>query len=195
MSILTTTKRLIIATSLSLALPLGALADAPPGAGPDPAWEGHEHVTHGCAMMMHGMPGPELRHEGMFLGGPMSIDDGPPGFMRKLNLTEAQQDKIFAIQHAQAPQARDLSKAERKAHRELHDLVTSASFDEAKAKALTDALGKAVAQSALLHARTHHQIMEVLTPEQRQALEKDGPFGAGGDHGPRHHDDHDGMSQ
>ena len=139
--------------------------------------------------MMHGGPGGGMHH-----GMEMFAEGGPlPPMLRHLQLSEAQQDKVFAILHAQAPQARELGKAIHKAHRALHELMTGASFDDAKAKAVTDALGKAVADEALLHARTHRQIFDVLTPEQRQKLARLGEHGPGGEHDGAHHDDHPPM--
>jgi protein CpxP len=181
MKILPQMKQLVLVTSLVLAWPLAALADSPPGPGPDHMMGGpvHEHGMADCAMS-HGRA-----DGGMFHGEEMYGEDGPlAGALRHLELTEAQQDKIFAILHAQAPQARELGKAMRKAHRGLHELVTTGPYDDAKAKGLADALGKAVAESTLLHARTHHQVLEILTPEQREALAHHG------EHGPGHHGDH-----
>jgi periplasmic protein CpxP/Spy len=185
MNTLPKVKQLILVASLALACPLGALADSAPAAAPDhfaggPAY-GHE--MSGC-MMGYGPA-----HGGMFRSEEMFGEGGAlPPMLEHLQLNEAQQDKIFAIMHAQAPQAHELGKAIRNAHRGLHELVTGASYDDAKAKALTDALGKAVAESALLHARTHHQIFEVLTPEQRESLERCTDRGPGGGRGPCHQD-------
>lgn len=190
MNTLPQVKQFILVASLALACPLGALADPPPAGAPDHMAGGpaHEHEMPGC-MMEHGSA-----HGGMYHGAEMFGDDEDvPPMLRHLQLSEAQQDKVFAIMHAQAPQAREIGKAIRKAHRGLHELVMGASYDDAKAKALSDALGKAVADSALLHARTHRQIFDVLTPEQRQELERHGDHGPDGGHGARHHDDHPPM--
>ena len=192
MSMLLTTRRLIIVATMLLAVPLAGLADPPAAAGPDPGMDGPGpmHAMHGCEMAM----GHE--HGGMMHDGEMFGDDGPmPHMLRHLQLSEAQQDKIFTIMHAQAPQARELRKAVDKAHRALHELVTTGPFDDAKAKALSEALGKALSESMLLHARTHHQVLEVLTPDQRQELARHGEHGHGGEHGPAHHDDHAQMPQ
>ena len=192
MSILPTTRRLIMIAVVFLALPLRGLADPPAAPGPDHAADGrdHMHAMQGCEMSM----GQE--HGGMMHDGGMFADDGAmPHMLRHLQLSEAQQDKIFTILHAQAPQARELRKAMEKAHRGLHELVTTGPFDDAKAKALSEALGKALSDSALLHARTHHQILEVLTPDQRQELARHAEHGHGGDHGPGHHEDHAPMPQ
>jgi Spy/CpxP family protein refolding chaperone len=182
-------KRLIIMTGLALAFPLGALADSPAGAPPDHVADGpgHEHGMPDC-----GMP-PGMGHEGMFGGHERFEEHGAfPGGLHRLHLTEAQDDKIFSILHAQAPKARELHKEIGKAHRALHELGMAATYDDAKAKSLADALGKAIAESALLHQRTHHQILDVLTPEQRQALTQH--HAHDGEHGPSHHDDHSPMA-
>ena len=103
--------------------------------------------------------------------GPMTEGRGgpamhlPPG----VKLSEAQQDKVFAIIHAQEPQQRDQMHDMQKAHEALHALVADGKFDEAKAAPLAQAVGKAAAALALTKARTDAQINAVLTPEQRKA--------------------------
>jgi len=189
MNTLRSLKPLILAAGLALAAPFGALADPGPGAPPEHDMDGpmHGHEMGGC-MMAHGAGG------GMHHGMEMFAEGGPlPPMLRHLHLSDTQQDKIFAVLHAQAPQARDLGKAIHKAHSALHDLSTGAGFDDAKAKAAAEALGKAVADEALLHARTHRQIFDVLTPEQRQKLAQMGEHGPDGEHGGGHHDDHPPM--
>jgi len=188
MNSLSSLKSILLAASLALAAPVGAFADSMPGAPPDRDADGpgRGHEMAGC-MMGHGMS--DMHHGEDMLGD----GDAIPPMLRHLQLTEAQQDKVFAIVHAQAPQAREFRKAIRKAYRGLHELVTGTNYDEAKAKALTDALGKATADSALLHARTHRQIFDVLTPEQRQMLARHGEHGPDGMHGGRHDGDRGAM--
>jgi protein CpxP len=190
MSLLSRMKPLIFVATLVCAYPLIALADpaTPPGPGSAGDPPPHERGMGGCAMMMHegghdGMFGGGRwdGHDGMAGGGPMFGEGGPmPPFLRGLHLSEAQQDKVFTIMHAQAPQAREQAKTLRKAHRAMHELATSAKYDDAKAKALSDALAKAISDMALLHARTAHQVYEVLTPEQREAFERHARHHAGG---------------
>jgi protein CpxP len=172
---------LMLLAGLALGMPFAALADSAAPMPPEHAMEGpgHGHEMGGC--MEHDGAG------GIHHGMEMFAEGGPlPPMLRHLQLSEAQQDKVFAILHAAAPQARELRKAMEKAHHGLHELVTGASFDDAKAKSLTDALGKSMADEALLHARTHRQIFDVLTPEQRQMLAHHGERGTdGGHHGDR----------
>lgn len=104
-------------------------------------------VEHG-KMLQHKGPG---RHADPFAG---------------LNLTEQQRTQM-----------RDLMKQERTAHprgegkehrEQLHKLVASDSFDEAKAKAEVDALTKAHADQMLSRMRVENQMYNLLTPEQKK---------------------------
>lgn len=103
-----------------------------------------------------GAPGPDMPF------GPMPLHG--------LKLSEAQDDKLFAIMHAEAPQRRENDKAIRKAHEALRELGRADKFDDAKAGALARDLGQAVAAEALLQARTEAQVLAMLTPEQREQL-------------------------
>ncbi len=156
-----TTRHRLFAASLVLAWPLVGLADAPMDGGP-----GRDGPGHGCPMMMahgHGHDGEHARH---FARG--GHEWGlHPRFLKGLKLSEEQQDKVFAILHAAAPALREQAKALRKAHEGLRELPTSAQYDDARAKALSDAAGKALGQLALLRTRAVHDVYAVLTPEQR----------------------------
>jgi Spy/CpxP family protein refolding chaperone len=150
-------------------------SDAPPAAGPGLPDGGHGHGPggpgwHGFGGHGPGAPGPDM----------------PFGRMHGLKLSEAQQDKLFAIMHAQAPQRREHEKAIRKAHEALRELGHADKFDDAKAAALARDLGQAVAAEALLQARTEAQALAVLTPEQREQLRQrhqHGPWQHGGEGG------------
>ncbi|MES2298535.1 MAG: periplasmic heavy metal sensor [Pseudomonadota bacterium] len=119
-------------------------------------------------MLGHDMPPqgpPPMDHSGPGGHGP-----GMPS-LHGLDLSEAQQDKVFAIMHAQQPQRRELEKSAHKAHEALHALAGSGQFDEAKAAALAQAAGQAMAALALQQARMEAQIAALLTPEQRKKAE------------------------
>lgn len=141
--------------------PDGGRPDGPGDRGPDahgPDDRGPHDGPHGFGGPGPGAPGPGMPfHGGM-----------PP--LHGLKLTEAQQDKLFNIMHAQEPQRRDHGKAIRKAEDALHELGRADRFDDAKASALSRDLGQAVAADALLEARTQAQILAVLTPEQRAEM-------------------------
>jgi len=100
---------------------------------------------------------------------------GGPGlpFLRGIDLSEAQEDRLFAILHAQAPQLREQDKIEDKAHKALRAMADSGDYNEARAAAHTKALGQAIAARELLRIRTAGQVMALLTPEQRALLKQD----------------------
>lgn len=97
-------------------------------------------------------------------GAAPGIDVGvPPGVV----LSEAQQQKAFALRHAAAPELFEQMTALRRAQETLRQLAESSQFDDAKAAAAAGALGKATAALALAHARMAAQMQALLTPEQR----------------------------
>ena len=148
------------------------------------------------ALGPHGGPGNDFGGHGPGAPGP-DMPFGHPGIphLRGLHLTEAQEDKLFALHHAQAPQRREHEKAIRKAHEALRELATADKFDDARAQALTRDLGNAIAAEALAEARLHAQVLAVLTPEQRERLRQQRAQGQGpdGDRGPGGRDGHDGR--
>ena len=132
-----------------------------------------------AANAQHG-PGP-----GPHMEGPGA---GLPPFLREVELTEAQQDKVFAATYAQAPLLREQQKIAFKAHEQLRALAASNHYDDAKAVALANGAAQAMATISLQHARLEQQLLAVLTPEQRQQVEarreEDGP-GPGPGRAPR----------
>jgi protein CpxP len=160
-------KRFLIVSAIGLGLP--------PGAGAEPQMAGGP--PH-CDSMHQAMP----PHPGL-----------PPG----LGLSEAQEDKVFAILHAQGPLMRDKMKQIDKARKELQTLARSDRYDETRARALAEAAARATSEMALLRAGSEHQIRELLTPEQRQKFDAaeagpphHGMGGHGGHGGPPPHRDH-----
>jgi len=156
------TSRRLVAVAAGLLLSCAALAQtAAPGTAPL------------SPMPPHG-PGMMGRGPGFGPGGPHDMERGHHRggefFLRGLKLTEEQRDKIFAIKYAQMPQEREQRKAIEHARRDLHQMVASGQYDEARARTLTEALGRAVARSAQLRVQAGAKIMEVLTPEQRKQI-------------------------
>jgi len=98
------------------------------------------------------------------------LGEGPPPYLRGLDLTDEQQDKVFAILHAAAPALRDQAKAASKAREALNAQGHSAQFDTAAAATLAAALGKAQGDMALLQAHIDHDIFAVLTDAQRSQV-------------------------
>jgi Spy/CpxP family protein refolding chaperone len=122
-----------------------------PDAGPGPG----ERRGPGGHGPRHGLKGPGLP------------------FLRGIDLSEAQEDRLFAILHAEVPQLREQDKIEDKAHEALRAMAESGDYNEAKAAAHTKALGQAIAARELLRVRTAGQVMALLTPEQRAQLKQE----------------------
>jgi periplasmic protein CpxP/Spy len=157
-------RAILLALALLPVLPLPAAAQTP-------------GASDGALPMP--VPGKEVRqdgHDGMppppCAGMPGAMPEGlgaapfSPG-LRGIELTEAQEDRIFQIRHAQAPALREAMKKARHAEEELRALALAAVFDAARAKTLAETAGKAHGEIALLHATESSQILAVLTPAQR----------------------------
>jgi Spy/CpxP family protein refolding chaperone len=137
--------------------------------------------------MMHGGPeqggpanGPR-RHRGMPPFGAPEMDGmgwmgkGRAPLLRGVELTEAQEDKVFAILHAETPYLREQGKAAAKAHEALRAMAGAGKYDDAKAASLAKAAGAAMANIALQRVRTEQKLLAVLTPEQRKQQAESSP--------------------
>ncbi len=100
---------------------------------------------------------------------------GRPPFFHGIALSEAQEDKIFTILHAEAPYLREQGKAAAKAREALRALATADTYDDAKAAALAKEAATAEANIALQHVRIQQKLLAVLTPEQRKKQAEDKP--------------------
>jgi Spy/CpxP family protein refolding chaperone len=96
----------------------------------------------------------------------------PLPFLHGADLSEAQQDKLFEFRHAQEPILREKAKVASKAQMELRHLVHMVGFDAAKARALAEAHGKAMADIAMMHVQFESQALAMLTPEQRKRFDE-----------------------
>ncbi len=162
------------AQAYDLPAPDGASGMAPPPFEQGAAGGGHEgrdgQDGHGAP---DGHPGPGDHGLGMGPHGPegmLPMMGGLPPLLHGMDLSEAQQDKVFTILYAEIPYLREQGKAARKAHEALHALSQSAQYDDAKAAALAQAGAQAMANLALQHVRTEQKLLAVLTPEQRKQL-------------------------
>ncbi|UCV22687.1 Spy/CpxP family protein refolding chaperone [Ferribacterium limneticum] len=104
--------------------------------------------------------------------GPATESGKMPPYLRQLDLSEAQRDRVFEIMHGQAPAMRVKVKAVRNAEESLRRLVLSTEYTEPKARALSDDAAKATAELALARAMAERQVYEVLSAEQRSQLAK-----------------------
>lgn len=105
--------------------------------------------------------------DGMFMPGMPPL----PPFFHDLTLTEAQQDKIFSIMHTSALPLHEQGKLAKKSADAIRELVESGSYDEAKLKSLADSHARATAELLTLQARNIHQMLALLTPEQRKQVD------------------------
>ncbi len=157
----TTLKRWLATSCLALALPLTALA------GPGPANSGPEAEGKGLSGACTGHKGHGARHGGMaMMGGEMPLMHQ----LRRLELSEAQQDKVFDIMHQRMPEMRSQMRDLQKNEQALRDLRLAPTLDEAKARSLIDQISRQRADMEMARLQSERQILDLLTPEQRQAL-------------------------
>ena len=140
-------KQLLAISALAIALPFSASSYAESG----------KHCNHHDNKAGHG-----YKHSGH------SGKTGMPHHFKSLNLTQDQQDKIFAIMHEQAPEKYAQHKQQRETMEALRVLAQADKFDEAKAQQLSEQLGKLEKDKALNRIKTQAKINALLTPEQRQ---------------------------
>lgn len=132
----------------------------------------------------HAMEGPP-RGPG-FGPGPGPGGQGLPPYLHGIELSEAQQDKVFAATYAQAPLLREQQKIAYKAHAQLRELASSSAYDDARASALANTAAQAMATISLQQARLEQQLLALLTPQQRKQAQQQREDGPGPGPGPRH---------
>ncbi|MDD2885545.1 MAG: Spy/CpxP family protein refolding chaperone [Dechloromonas sp.] len=148
-----TLKRWLAASCIALALPLSAQAF--PG-GPEGRGEacdgrmGHGSRHASKAMMGDGMP---LMHQ-----------------LRRLDLSEAQQDKVFEVMHQRMPEMRTQMRELQKNEQALRDLRQAPDFNEAQARTLIDQISRQRADMEMSRLQSERRVLDLLTPEQRQTL-------------------------
>lgn len=101
----------------------------------------------GAPMMHHNGKGP---HDRMF---------------RDLNLTDAQKQQIREIMKSQRGEMKHSRVEEMRA---MHDIITSDSFDKAKAEAQIAKMEEQHKAGMLRHMETQNKIYNILTPEQKK---------------------------
>jgi len=120
-----------------------------------------QHGAGNCDMQQMPMHGMEHSMMGM---GPMAL--------HRLDLSEAQHDKVFELMQGQAKQHHEMMKASRKSMAELRALTRAPTFDADKARALADEQGRLMAQQLFQHAQMGAQLRALLTPEQLKRLDE-----------------------
>jgi Spy/CpxP family protein refolding chaperone len=148
----------LAAAAVLLALPLAALAQGP-------SRECFDNMPPPHFGGQPGQPAP-----GMFGAAPSQ--GGLPPHLHGIELSEVQQDKLFALRHEQAPKERELRKAADKARDNLRRLASADFFDGKQAQALAASHGQALGQLALMQAESDFKLRALLTPEQRNQIEQ-----------------------
>jgi Spy/CpxP family protein refolding chaperone len=145
----------LAAAAVILALPLVTLAQVPGRDAPDAMPPPH------CG----GQPAP-----GMF--GIAPPHGGLPPHLHGIELSEAQQDKLFALLHERAPSERELGKAAAMARENLRRLASADFFDGKQAQAFAASHGQALGQLSLMQAKFDVKLRALLTPEQRKQIDQ-----------------------
>ena len=94
-------------------------------------------------------------------------EPGMPPYLHGLQLSSAQEDKLFAITYPQIPVMRDAHKQHRQLIEELRATAQADTFDDAKAQQLADKAASLEKEKVLMMARNDAKIFALLTPEQR----------------------------
>ncbi len=97
---------------------------------------------------------------------------GKPPFLQGIALSQEQEDKVFALTHAEIPKMREQMKLRHQLHQALKQLSEAAQFDEAKAKQTAEKLATVEKENALSRTRLDSQVLALLTPEQREQVNK-----------------------
>ncbi len=91
---------------------------------------------------------------------------GPHDMMFKdLNLTDAQKKQVRDIMQSQR---KEMKRPPVEEMRAMHDIITSDSFDRAKAEAQIDKMEQQHKEGMLKHMETQNKIYNILTPEQKK---------------------------
>lgn len=94
-----------------------------------------------------------------------------PPYLHSLELTETQQNKVYALLREQAPTEYGKQKEALAAMEALRRFVASEQFELDQACALAEIHAQALADLAVLHAELDARVRAVLTPMQRRQLE------------------------
>jgi len=128
--------------------------------------------------MLFGQMGPGMGRGGR--AGWYAPGEGIRGISRITNLTQDQQDKIFAIQQKLRADTAAMESEVAQIRYDLHKVLTAATLDEKKAKDLYAKLQAARQKLAERRFAAEMEILKLLTSEQRQQLQTTPLYGAGG---------------
>lgn len=153
------------AAALALAASTGSIAQQPPSTTPAP---GAHHGHHGAHHNAGAHPHHGARHGGRHGNDGLMMPGA--GFLRGLDLSEAQRDRVFSILHAQAPALREKAREARNAREAMHQIALAGELDETRLQEAAQRASRAMADLAVQRARTHNAVFKELTPEQQSQL-------------------------
>jgi len=109
---------------------------------------------------------------GMGPGGPMGPGGrGPMGMLpmlgRQLGITDAQKEQIKNIATSHRDEWKALADRERAARQALNEAVTADTIDEGLIRQRSAEVAAVEADLAVTRARTHAEVFQILTPEQK----------------------------
>lgn len=90
--------------------------------------------------------------------------------MKKLDLTEAQRDQVFAIMHGKRPMVREKMKALRAGRRALKDLAMTENYEPEQVRELAEAQAELQTELMVMRTTTFNAVYGLLTPKQREKL-------------------------
>jgi Spy/CpxP family protein refolding chaperone len=103
---------------------------------------------------------------------PAPFHPGPPRWLGRLDLSEAQHEQILKIFHEQAPVIRERMKAARQARESIEAIASAPNFDVKQARAQADTEAAAIADMEVMRAESMSRIRQMLTPEQIAKLDQ-----------------------
>lgn len=118
----------------------------------------------GCGM------GPMGKHAAAGYGMPMGMGDRMMPMLRmmeKLNVTDEQRDKIWAVMDKNRSAVREHITEMMQNRKALRAVVEAEPFDATLVRKLADSQGRAKADMIVLRARGRQEIKALLTPEQQ----------------------------
>jgi periplasmic protein CpxP/Spy len=114
----------------------------------------------GIAFAEGGAAGPMHHHHGDSMGGFQLA-------LHQLNLTDDQKAQVKQIFQAEKPTMKPLMQQEHAAHQQMIQLVTSGSFETAKAAAIAQQETQTHMQLEVEHAKIASQIYQLLSSDQK----------------------------
>lgn len=127
------------------------------------------------AMMGNKSGGMMARMMGGMSGGRGMMQYGSAGLhhmLSRLDLSDAQRDKVFTLVYKQIPALRAKKIALRKGRQALHKATQSKNYDAQRIRTLADAQARTQSTLIVMHAELIHRVTAILTPKQRGQLQQ-----------------------